>query len=81
MVAITPQDLYVWCKIPYDQLEGHPQLKVPFRLCRDADEMGALMARELVDEIQKRNQGAPMPLVPGEDWHSFVRIAISLNIT
>ncbi len=57
MVAITPQDLYVWCKIPYDQLEGHPQLKVPFRLCRDADEMGALMARELVDEIQKRNRG------------------------
>jgi glucosamine-6-phosphate deaminase len=56
MTAITPQELYAWCKVPFAQLENHPQLKIPFRLCRDSDEMGALMARELVDEIQKHNQ-------------------------
>lgn len=56
MSAITPQELYTWCKVPFTQLEDHPQLKIPFRLCRDSDEMGALMARELVNEIQDHNQ-------------------------
>jgi len=56
MSAITPQELYTWCKVPFTQLEDHPQLKIPFRLSRDSDEMGALMARELVDEIQDHNQ-------------------------
>jgi len=56
MGVIEPGELYRWCKIPYQQLEGHPDLKVPFRLCRDSEEMGKIMARELVDEIQKHNQ-------------------------
>jgi glucosamine-6-phosphate deaminase len=49
-------ELYNWCKVPPTQLENHPQLKIPFRLCQDSDEMGALMARELVDEIQTHNR-------------------------
>ena len=53
---ITPKELYEYCKIPSDQLEGHPRLKVPFRLCRDSAEMGQIMARELVDEIQLHNR-------------------------
>jgi len=56
MSEINPRDLYDWCKVPGEQLVGHPGLKIPFRLCRDADEMGALMARELVDEIQGHNR-------------------------
>jgi glucosamine-6-phosphate deaminase len=56
MSTITPQELYAWCKVPFAQLENHPQLKIPFRLCRDSEEMGALMARELVDEIQSHNR-------------------------
>lgn len=53
--VITPAQLYEWCKVPYDQLENHPDLKVPFRLCADSAEMGRIMARELVDEIQRHN--------------------------
>jgi glucosamine-6-phosphate deaminase len=52
MSVITPRELVEWCKIPYSELETHPQLKVPFRLCRDSAEMGQIMARELVDEIE-----------------------------
>lgn len=55
MGAITPKELYEWCRIPYDRLEKHPKRKVPFRLCRDSAEMGRLMARELVDEIKSHN--------------------------
>jgi len=56
MADFSLQELYTWCKIPYEKLEGHPQVKVPFRLCRDSDAMGALMAGELVDEIQAHNR-------------------------
>lgn len=56
MSDFTLQELYTWCKVPYEQLANHPQLRIPFRLCRDAKEMGALMARELIDEIQEHNQ-------------------------
>src|SRR4030042_6817211 len=53
MSTISQRELYAWCKIPYQRLENHPLLKLPFRLCDDSDAMGRLMARELVDEIKK----------------------------
>jgi glucosamine-6-phosphate deaminase len=53
--TITPAQLYAWCKIPYQQLEGHPGLKIPFRLCQESEEMGRLMARELAEEIKAGN--------------------------
>lgn len=55
MSRITAKELYEWCKIPYDQLEDHPELKIPFRLCRDSAQMGEIMARELVNEIRAHN--------------------------
>ena len=48
---INKKELYEWCKVSYDQLETHPDRKIPFRLCRDSLEMGKIMARELVAEI------------------------------
>jgi len=66
MSSITPQDLYAWCKIPYGDLENHPQRKIPFRLCHDSEEMGRIMARELVDEItaQARRGGLTRAIIP-----------------
>lgn len=55
MADFTPYDLYQWCRIPYQQLETHPARKVQFRLCRDSEEMGLIMARELVGEIRLHN--------------------------
>jgi glucosamine-6-phosphate deaminase len=53
--SITPKMLLGWCRVPYEELSGHPGRKVPFRLCSDSAAMGALMARELVDEIKRAN--------------------------
>jgi glucosamine-6-phosphate deaminase len=52
MSDFTARELYEWCRIPYQELEQHPQRKVPFRLVRDSAEMGWVMARELVDAIK-----------------------------
>lgn len=53
--TIAAADLYPWCKIPYDQLENNPMLKVPFRLVKDSNQMGIIMAGELADEISANN--------------------------
>jgi glucosamine-6-phosphate deaminase len=56
MAVLDPSDLYGWCAIPAEELATHPDLKIPFRTCRDSQELGLLMARELVDEIKANNQ-------------------------
>lgn len=56
MQDFTLKELHEWCQIPWQELEKHPDRKVPFRVCKDSAEMGAIMARELVDEIQVHNQ-------------------------
>ena len=55
MSAVDRRQLYEWCKIPVQDLAGHPGLRVPFRLVRDAADMGQQMARDLVDVIVANN--------------------------
>jgi len=52
---VDPKRLLEWCRVPVDQLVGHPGLRVPFRMVEDAREMGRLMAQELVDLVAARN--------------------------
>ena len=48
--------LYRWCKIPTDELVGHPDLKIPLRIVEDSAAMGRAMAHELGDLVELRNQ-------------------------
>lgn len=50
------QRIYEWCKVPADELENNPNLKVPFRMVEDSKAMGLLMATELVEEIEAANK-------------------------
>jgi glucosamine-6-phosphate deaminase len=73
------KDLYEWCRIPAEKLEGHHDLKVPFKMVKDSDEMGELMAREFVDEIKAANaEGrifrAIVPCGPKSWYAPFTRI-------
>lgn len=56
MDHVNPRDLYEWCKIPAEQLANHPSRRVRFRLVRDSDEMGQVMAQDLVDLIDQHNR-------------------------
>lgn len=57
---ISKKALYDWCKIPAAELVGHPKLRIPFRVCDDSEEMGQIMARELVEIIESNNlRGKP----------------------
>lgn len=55
MESVSREDLYRWCSIPAAELETHPQRTIPFRICHDSQEMGEIMARELVDEIRQHS--------------------------
>ena len=55
MSAIDQRDLCRWCSIPFEKLEGHPDLRVRFRLMKDSAAMGQLMAQELVQSIEQAN--------------------------
>ena len=50
---IDKRDLLRWAGIPVDGLVGHPDLKIPLRLCSDGAEMGRLMARELAEAVRR----------------------------
>jgi glucosamine-6-phosphate deaminase len=55
MSEIDIKNLYNWCSIPVTDLVSHPQLKTPFRLVGNSEEMGEIMARDLIDEIKVAN--------------------------
>ena len=83
---IKASELYQWCKIPFDQLEKNPGLKVPFRLVRDSNEMGIIMARELADEIAANNSygkvtRAIIPCGPSCWYKPFTDLVNRENIT
>jgi glucosamine-6-phosphate deaminase len=57
-MSINIKDLYKWCSIPAEELVKQPQLKIPFRMVDNSEEMGEVMARDFVDEI-KAARGEP----------------------
>lgn len=79
MAFFTNKQLYEWCRVPAEELEGHPDRKVPFRLCADSQAMGELMARELVDLIRANNAAgattrAIIPCGPSCWYPPFTRL-------
>ena len=49
---VDPKQLRDWCSIPAEKLSDHPDLRIPFRMVADSDEMGRIMATELVDFLE-----------------------------
>ena len=84
--SVSIQELYKWCSIPYDKLEDFPGRKIPFRLVKNAEEMGNLMAKELADEIEASNKinkptRAIIPCGPSCWYKPFTGLVNSRNIS
>ena len=83
---IELKDLKRWCSIPVDDLPGHPEIRVRFRLVADSQEMGQMMARELVELIETNNaKGRPtraiIPCGPKSWYGPFTELVNSRNIS
>jgi glucosamine-6-phosphate deaminase len=86
MDYVSRADLYRWCRIPASDLPGHPELRVKFRMVRDSAEMGQLMAKELVAEIESHNKrGLPtravIPCGPTCWYAPFADLVNSQNVS
>lgn len=53
---VDTRQLLEWCKIPAEKLPDHPGLRIPYRQVLDSEQMGQLMAEELVEVIEENNQ-------------------------
>lgn len=74
---IEKEKLYEWCKIPADQLAQY-RPRIPFRIVKNSEEMGNLMADELISEIAKaaregRKYRAIIPCGPNCWYGPFTR--------
>lgn len=79
MSDVNIKDLYNWCKIPTEELVDHPDLKTPFRLVSNSNEMGEVMARDFINDIKSANdEGRPIraivPCGPKSWYGPFTRI-------
>jgi len=86
MSSIPLHDLAAWCGISAEDLEKHPGLKVPFRVCSDESEMGQIMADELIREIRHNNScqritHAILPAGPDPWYEPFARIVNQESIS
>jgi glucosamine-6-phosphate deaminase len=86
MNSINPTELYKWCKIPYHELEKHPDRKVPFRLVKDSQEMSLVMAHELVNIIKDNNRQkeitrAIIPCGPAGWYKPFTELVNKENVS
>jgi glucosamine-6-phosphate deaminase len=55
---VSASDLLEWCRIPAESLASHARRRVRLRIVADSAELGALMARELVERIEAANAEA-----------------------
>jgi glucosamine-6-phosphate deaminase len=53
LMTVDKGELVRWCRVPAEELIGHPDVRIPVRICSDAKVMATLMARELVDAIRQ----------------------------
>ena len=80
------KELYKWWSIPKKELAGRKDLKVPLRIVNDADELGKVMARDLVDEIKKANEENRIfhlivPCGPKEWYGPFTEMVNEENVS
>jgi glucosamine-6-phosphate deaminase len=53
--ALDPEALFAWCRIPTDELEGHPDAKVPIKVFPTPDDVHRWVARAMADELIANN--------------------------
>ncbi len=77
--VVNKKDMYKWCSVKAVDLEGHRDLKTKLRIVQTSEEMGFLMASELVDEIilankENREFRAIIPCGPKSWYEPFTNI-------
>jgi glucosamine-6-phosphate deaminase len=83
---VHPQKLFEWCSIPAESLPDHPGIRIPYRQVQDSEQLGALMARELIEIIEANNRNglvtrAIIPCGPRCWYEPFSLLANSRDVS
>ncbi len=52
---IDPKHIVEWCSYAPEELVDHDKTRTPFRMVKDSEEMGKLMAQDFIDVINENN--------------------------
>ena len=80
------KQLYKWCRVSAEELEGHADRRVPFQMVKDSETMGAVMAAELVSGIEAvnaegRGYRAIVPCGPKCWYAPFTKMVNDRNVS
>lgn len=75
---IDPKALFEWCRIPTEQLESHPQSRVPIKIVETPDDVYRWAAQEMLSEVKENNSaGRPtrwiLPCGPKGQYPYFIK--------
>ena len=76
---IDPHEFITWCSIPVEELEGHPEAKVPIQILPTRHDVHLQFARDMIEEIKAHNAaGEPtriiLPCGPRGQFAYFTRM-------
>lgn len=74
---ITRDELFKWCSIPYQEIEGHPDLKCKLALYENREVMMKAVGNLMTDEVIENNaKGLPtrwiLPAGPMDEYDTFI---------
>ena len=77
--TIDPQQLFEYCRIPAEEMESHPEAKVPIKILPTPDDVHRFVARMMADEVKENNAlGKPtrwiLPCGPAKQYPYFARM-------
>jgi glucosamine-6-phosphate deaminase len=80
------ENLYEICRIPLDQLENHPDLKIKFKLVERPEEVHQWTAQDMADEVKRNNAAYQptrwiLPCGPTRQYPLFVEIINRENLS
>lgn len=84
--TMNPEKLFEICRIPVEQLEHHPGLKIKFKLVETAEDVHRWAAQDMAEEVQRNNAaGQPtrwiLPCGPTKQYPLFAEIVNRENIS
>jgi len=70
--------LFEWCRIPVNELENHPERKVPIKILKTPYDVHRWVAQEMVEEVKRNNfDGKPtrwiLPCGPTGQYPIFIK--------
>jgi glucosamine-6-phosphate deaminase len=75
---IDTKKMYEFCKIPVDQIEGHPELKVKIKIYETKDDVYQWVAQDMLEEVIRNNDNGKttrwiLPCGPTKQYPYFVK--------